>query len=258
VRHWHNTVHLDLRISAINLVVSWINCSSPSAGKLPYTPMSQVVRSLSHLSKATHASGVDDFVFIFHIDILIVSFFVLFGIFTLPRLFVRFSRRSEWFLGLLLHPYNYAKVQTFQKPLYIMSASNGMASSTNICLKPGWQHGVIAQKEVLNKDLPPRRMPSWSSRLHVVSAILGREVSKGYTIGQFSVFLGYFCIILYAGVYKGSPFRFWRREGIITMSQVPIVFALATKNNVFGMILAVGYEKVGFSFKKWIGMLLTA
>jgi ferric-chelate reductase len=193
------------------------------------------------LSRRADPRGVDDFVLVLHIDLLIASFFALFAVFTFPRLFVRFSRRSEWFSGLLLHTYPFTNVQ---KQHQAMSALNDATSSS------GLRQPHVAQKAVRDNDfkLPSRRIPSWSSRFYIISTIFGREVATGYSIGRLIILLGYFCIILYAGIYKDNPFRYWIREGIIAASQVPIVYALATKNNVFGTFLAVGYEKVGVGF----------
>lgn len=56
--------------------------------------------------------------------------------------------------------------------------------------------------------------------------------------------LGYFGIVLYASVYKANPFAAFLRTGYVSMAQFPIVVALATKNNILGMFLSVGYEKV--------------
>jgi ferric-chelate reductase len=218
--------------------------------------MYQAIHILSRRDDVPDPRGVDDFVLVLHIDLLIASFFALFAIFTLPRLFVRFSRRSEWFSGLSLHTDTFTNVR---KQHQAMPALNDSTSSSDLRLKSGWRQPHVAQKAVRDNDfkLPSHRIPSWSSRFHIISTIFGREVATGYSIGRLIILLGYFCIILYAGIYNDSPFRFWVREGIITVSQVPIVYALATKNNVFGTFLAVGYEKVGVCFTTGIIMVLT-
>jgi hypothetical protein len=70
-------------------------------------------------------------------------------------------------------------------------------------------------------------------------------VLPGFSLGQVIILLGYFGILLATTVWdNSSPFVDVVRPGWIAVAQMPIIFALATKNNIIGMLLGTGYEKV--------------
>lgn len=50
--------------------------------------------------------------------------------------------------------------------------------------------------------------------------------------------------MLYAGIYKSNPFTNPTRAGLVATSQVPLVFVVATKNNIVSALTGYGYEKV--------------
>jgi uncharacterized membrane protein len=109
---------------------------------------------------------------------------------------------------------------------------------------------TISQKEFCEAEdsLLSTRVPTWSSVLYPISSIFEYPLTPGYSFGQIVLLLGYLAIVLAAELWNWqSPFTNSNRTGLVTASQVPIVFALATKNNIFGVLLGVGYEKVWFT-----------
>jgi len=61
--------------------------------------------------------------------------------------------------------------------------------------------------------------------------------------------------MLYAGLYKSSPFSDPVRAGWVSVAQIPFVIALATKNNILGYLLGFTYEKLNF-LHRFIGRLV--
>lgn len=209
----------------------------------------------AHPAPAAHAPKFDTVTFVLHIDYFIFAVFVFFALFTIPRLFIRYSRKSEWGLGYLLRAVPLTgpgERWTRDAPVTsdvadskfynVSTADHGSSDSHTL-----YSHATLVQNEEKFRQatLPPRSR-SISSFLHPVAAALGHPIMPGYSIGKLLIMLGYFSVILYASIYKSSPFSDPQRTGFVAMSQLPIVFALGTKNNIFGMILSVGYEKVQY------------
>jgi len=63
---------------------------------------------------------------------------------------------------------------------------------------------------------------------------------------QVVVVVIYLATLLYPALFQTNPFTDPVRYGWIGVSQLPFVFALASKNNVLGLLLGVGYEKLQF------------
>ncbi|CAL1710629.1 unnamed protein product [Somion occarium] len=101
----------------------------------------------------------------------------------------------------------------------------------------------------------PSHMQGWSSILPSVSHYLRLTIRPGLTVGKAFIVLAYTVAIVYAGLLKSNPFTQPVRSGWVAVSQVPVVIILATKNNVPGMLLGVGYERLNF-FHRYAGRLV--
>jgi hypothetical protein len=195
---------------------------------------------------------VDSLSLVWHTDILILAFFAFFAVLTLPRFFTRFSRPSEWLDGhffrsttLLKQRYVSKTKKVILSPAEPVQSRAAFASSDDSHTLNSHSHLIrsAAEKGRIKLDLPPH-IQSWAGRCRRISAFLCQECVPGYCIGRSIIVLGYFFIVLYASVYKASLFADPARTGFVAMAQAPIVYALATKNNLLGMALAIGYEKV--------------
>ncbi len=91
---------------------------------------------------------------------------------------------------------------------------------------------------------PPAHMPGWSSMVPRMAALLRYPVQPELTVGKALVLLGYTAIVLYAGLYKSNPLTQPIRAGWVAICQIPVVMILGTKNNILGMMLGIGYERV--------------
>ncbi|KAI0081357.1 hypothetical protein K474DRAFT_1588111 [Panus rudis PR-1116 ss-1] len=75
------------------------------------------------------------------------------------------------------------------------------------------------------------------------------------TIGRACLMLFYFGALLFAALYRTNIFVNPGRASGIAVSQLPFLFALATKNSVIGLFLSVGYERLSF-FHRYMGRLV--
>jgi len=195
---------------------------------------------------------LDDARFVFDITIFILASFALFAVLTWPRLLTRFSRGSEWTRGHLI--YHSTKPQrrlpslkrrpTISRPLEARYEKGRAPNSDDdhttfshvgLVRREGSQHGKLS--------LPPH-CRSWSGIFRKSSAFLGIQLDEDLSIGRCIILIFYTIVVLFASLYKSNPLKDYLRTGYVATAQIPIVFALATKNNIIGKFLSMGYEKV--------------
>ena len=85
-----------------------------------------------------------------------------------------------------------------------------------------------------------------SSLTHPVASLVHIRVLESYSLGKVLLMAAYTVVILFAGLYQSSPFVAPDCSGWVSVSQLPCIYILTTKNNVIGMLVSVGYEKVCF------------
>lgn len=71
-------------------------------------------------------------------------------------------------------------------------------------------------------------------------------------IGQLVVLFGYLAILLYCITKDAQLINNANRAGFLAVSQLPLLFLLATKNNVLALLMGRGYEKLNF-LHRWSG-----
>lgn len=91
---------------------------------------------------------------------------------------------------------------------------------------------------------PPVHMSAWSSMFPRINAWLFATLRPGYSIGRALLLVGYTVLMLFVGFDGGNPFVQYIPAGWIGASQLPVAFLLGTKNNLLGVLLGRGYEKV--------------
>lgn len=77
----------------------------------------------------------------------------------------------------------------------------------------------------------------------------------GFSVAQAFVVVMYFYAMVYAVFFQSNIITDSNRTGWIAVSQLPLVFAFAQKNNVVGGLLGYGYEKVLFTVRKILDMV---
>lgn len=219
--------------------------------------------------------AVNDLNLVFHVDIFIAALITLFALSTLPRAFARFSSAAEWRHGHILrsirlgsgrfrglkakisHPrYPQDPTPSNEKGLSRQVAGQP-SSSGHDCLPDGGMteesHTYFSHTHLLRHastrtlgsvaNLPPH-MRAWSTILPQMGGFLRHRLDAGFSLGQ-ALILGLYAVVLvYASFLESNPFKDQMRMGTVAMSQIPLVYILGTKNNIVGMFVGVGYEKV--------------
>ena len=80
--------------------------------------------------------------------------------------------------------------------------------------------------------------------LNKIASFFARRWSPGYSLGQFLITQVYSTVLTSILTYRSNVFTDPGRAGLVAMSQLPLIFVLAMKNNVAGWLVGVGYEKV--------------
>ncbi|EGN94416.1 hypothetical protein SERLA73DRAFT_114632 [Serpula lacrymans var. lacrymans S7.3] len=106
-------------------------------------------------------------------------------------------------------------------------------------------------------SLPPH-VRAWSSIVPPVASLLRYRIEAGLSLGQVLILTIYFSVLIYATFLDSNPFDDPYRSGFVAMSQIPVVYILATKNNLLGMFIGVGYEKLNYIHRFSGKMLLLA
>lgn len=118
-------------------------------------------------------------------------------------------------------------------------------------------HAYLGQRRAgrdIGMSFPPH-LSAWPVGFRPLASFVRYRIVPGLSMGQILIFVGYFSILAYATFFDSNPFTDATRTGCIAISQLPIVFALATKNNLVGMLLGKGYEKLNF-LHRFVGRLL--
>jgi ferric-chelate reductase len=189
---------------------------------------------------------------VFHVDLFIAALAAVYIIGQLPTLLARFSTLNEWRSWHLLRP---SRVRPSEPPPYPRPLEDGDVSeaNTNIVSEHSRAHLNQARTQethasVQNTGQQPRHVKAWSSRLPRLAAILRHPLKKGTSVGQAFILLVYFIVLLYPTLYQSNLFTDPVRTGYVSLSQLPVVLALAMRNNPAGTLAGVSYEKVEVSF----------
>ncbi|KAJ7489400.1 hypothetical protein FB451DRAFT_1337155 [Mycena latifolia] len=207
---------------------------------------------------APAASGGAKFaagVLVYHAVIVLLVLAALVVVLRLPRVFARFWRVSEWTRGHFLrytHPTTPSSRISFEGPpldAYSTSAKE-YAKYASEPVSSQSSHNPISVAVRERAETPGAYAPHFEpapSFLRPVVSLLRSRVAPGVSATQVLVCAGYFGVLLYAAIYRSpGPFTDYNRFGFIAISQLPFIFGFASKNNVLGMFLGMGYEKLNF------------
>jgi hypothetical protein len=193
-----------------------------------------------------------------HVDFALMALVALFVLLAVPRILARFSRTAEWRGPHILRSalsssaansdnYTNGSPKTYAEDdgASIFSARDLNAGATTE------DHHYLPSRPAPAPPVAPgpapRRARSYGSFFPGFAAFLrAPAVPGGRPISQLLILLIYFIFVAYALVYKSSPFADGNRAGYVAVSQLPILIALAIKNNPAGMIIGLSYEKVNY------------
>jgi ferric-chelate reductase len=226
--------------------------------------------------------SIDNPVFVFHIDVVLLSLFALYVALTLPRSLVRLFQHSEILNGSFLrsgtapppirqhrsHTYD-SSGATKKRPIRSTNTSSTVRALVDI---PGdrveGKGGKSSKAQHLTHIIPlraaaaadtkgslsrrpapsprrPSRVPRWMRILcPTLAYALNFRVAPGVSFGNLLVLLTYAAVILYASLRYPDPLANPWRFGSLAISQVPIAVALAGKTNLLGLACGASYEKV--------------
>ncbi|CAE6443577.1 unnamed protein product [Rhizoctonia solani] len=218
----------------------------------------------------------------FYTDILILFVLLFFTIAALPRLFARLSHRTAWKDGWIILRGSSSSVSKF--------SASANSSTFTVSRKPTYTKGGLSratsekrlgglgstESETFESSYAPQsfnvnvvphlraargiqgheptRVPSYHAMLHPVSKLFTARYA-GYSVGQYIVLFGYAALITVAMFLFASPVSNIKRAGFVCISQIPIVFALGTKNSLVGGLVGMGYEKLNY-IHRWVGQLM--
>ncbi|KAJ7472300.1 hypothetical protein B0H11DRAFT_1349789 [Mycena galericulata] len=199
-------------------------------------------------SKSTLVVGV----LVSHSVFLLLALVALIFLLRIPRVFPRLWRLSEWTRGHFLGyaPYtgpSLAPRVIFPAPAFpTFGYTKEMDfSQDSHTLYDPQAAATVRWRHMLNSY--PRHIPPTPPFLRTMVSLLRSRVAPGFSAAQLMVCAGYLAVLLYPAIYRSTgPFVDIIRYGYLSASQIPFIFALGAKNNLFGIFWGLGYEKLNF------------
>ncbi|KAJ7267459.1 hypothetical protein C8J57DRAFT_1436005 [Mycena rebaudengoi] len=193
-------------------------------------------------------NAIDASGFVYHINIFILALAATVWLYRLPRALARFWRLSEWTSGHLIH----RVAQPPPPPRVIITRSNSTSKELGSDATHTTLSRVKSVRRVTAKGAPllvsyPPHVATSLPLLRPLSAPLSTRIAPGFTFAQLLIILVYISVLIYPiCVSTTGPFVDLNRAGWIAISQLPLVILFASKNNVLGMLLGAGYERLNF------------
>jgi ferric-chelate reductase len=189
-------------------------------------------------TRTTAARVVDAEALVFHVDILLCALLALPFLLNAPRLLARFSSGDQWRGWHILR---------YSNPSH--PPSNPFASAADSPVSTHSRAALVRRASERSRRAAPRYHPpahvrSLAALFPTTANVLRHTVVPGTSLGQLGALVVYFVVLVYPTLYKSNPFTDFRRTGLVSLSQVPVVFALCVKNNPAGILLGIGYERV--------------
>ncbi|KAI6129320.1 ferric reductase like transmembrane component-domain-containing protein [Pisolithus croceorrhizus] len=206
-----------------------------------------------------------------HLDIAIAIIIAIFALLNAPRAIARFANHSERFRGHALRyvslrhrppiSTNADSIQLHSGPekfaINFNTDDSSEGCSTTLKALPALPLQAIrntARNSAFGGQQPVH-MPMLSSLVHPVTGILSCHIHAEYTAGHILLMAAYAAMVFYCGFYRSNPFSQPTRVGWVVASQIPFVYIFASKNNILGALVGVGYEKLN-CLHRFIGRLV--
>lgn len=171
---------------------------------------------------------------VYGLDMFILGIIFIFFLFNVPRALMYIANhRSHVFQDYVLR--STAQSRMSRTPLELTRKSTKKEEQWSFPL-PTLGSGAAPKQ--------PWHFPMHLSRRHPAACFMQCRIVGHYTVVQVFLMAGYSGAILYASFYASNVFSHPKRIGWVITSQIPFVYAFATKNNVIGLLSGVGYEKV--------------
>ncbi|KAJ1306250.1 hypothetical protein OPQ81_010954 [Rhizoctonia solani] len=225
-------------------------------------------------------SGITSYDLVFYIDMGLVGVLGAVTLIYLPRTIARYAHRYGRVEGWMLiqgkrtdqypHKQRALKSEASIREKEITSSRVGhqyppdrsnpaelsapMSSTTHVGSTPTIKARLVHSNRTPNSGKPPTHIPSILSFAPSIGRYLDYRV-MGYSIRQLVTLSAYLVVICIGMFYRSDPRSNTDRAGFVVMSQMPIVFALGTKNSVITALTGISYERLNF-VHRWIGQLM--
>lgn len=90
----------------------------------------------------------------------------------------------------------------------------------------------------------PARVRSWQTLFPLATHVLRLPVLGRIHLGGLIICVLYFALLLFAALYRTTIWTNPVRAAYVAISQIPVVYLLATRNNVLSVMLGIAYDKV--------------
>ena len=188
-------------------------------------------------SVSTSTPSISNSHLAYGLDIFIIIIILVFCLFNIPRVLLYIANhRSQVFQGHLLRSTTRFRMSQSPSGMTLQSAEKDKGQ-------------LVFSLPTLGSETVPKKIwhfPMHFSCRHPAASFMHHRVIGNYTVAQVLLMVGYSAAIFYVAFYTSNPFSNPKRIGWVIASQIPFVYAFATKNNIIGLLVGVGYEKVSF------------
>ncbi|KAF8625150.1 hypothetical protein AX15_005535, partial [Amanita polypyramis BW_CC] len=101
----------------------------------------------------------------------------------------------------------------------------------------------------------PPHVPAYPAFLRRLVSLFNLSYVSGYSNIQVFIMLAYFAVLLFPLLHRSNPLTDMKRSGWIAASQLPFLFLFATKNNMLGWLLGIGYQNFNY-LHQYLGKLI--
>lgn len=244
-------------------------------------------------SASGSSSTIDPGQLAMNIDIALLVIVLVLAFFSIPKVVARFRRASAWRYGFMFRSAVERKVRP-ETRISMISKEKSEPIALNaggfLSPRPFGPEGTISHARTRSwasvrkeapefrgsfqhpgsmqfmpptsqhhratdpNDLPPHAR-TYTSMFDVVASALEYRLVPRFSLGQSIVLTIYTIIIAWASLVGSNIFTDENRTGYLAMSQIPVVVALATKNNIIGGLLGQGYERLNY-IHRYMGRIL--
>ncbi|KAJ7600626.1 hypothetical protein C8J56DRAFT_1019736 [Mycena floridula] len=187
---------------------------------------------------------------VYYVNLFIISLIALLVLICSRRAIARFHSFSELTSGIFLR-----NVSTFPRPrglqrnVSINTVGASTIADTNDDIYSLYSPDTITaptRRQTIQTSYPPHVSPC-PTFFQPLLLPLRKRVDSNYSLAQLFVQLIWFSVLIFEAFYQSTgPLLDSQRTAWIGVSQLPFVFAFSAKNNVLGMLLGMGYEKLNF------------
>ncbi|KIK63905.1 hypothetical protein GYMLUDRAFT_422562 [Collybiopsis luxurians FD-317 M1] len=214
---------------------------------------------------ASGSAGPSDFQLVWGVDIFLLSLIALLFVTRTPRFLARLYSFSEWTSGLVLRNRSYFKRTSAPRRVeFPVTQNSGMYE---VSLSSDESHTMYQEKAFARRvgetGMPvqgsyPPHVSNCPSFCRPLLKLMHARIHTGLSFSHFLLMLIWLGTITLPAFYATNAFTDPVRFGWIAAAQLPFVYAFGTKNNVIGVLLGVGYEKINFMHRHSARIVLVA